>query len=302
MSSRWRSIIDNSAWSPSPLGGPEYAATMNMAWGKTYILETDRLFIPFVQSSVTNFGFLKSECYQGLRFNSLPGCEKIDGELLSALPQKCSLQLDIPEELYKSSQDILRQNHFSEQGNYLYYKVHLPSSYDEWFTQKGMDRSNIRKADKAGIEVEIGGMEMLEDFYKMFLCSFERWQKEDRAKDPHTIERFRRMFEIPSSCTKIACARYEGRVVSAVIFCHYKNTAGAFNSGTDFEYQKLRASDYTFSEIIRYLIGQGVGELHLGGTLGGKNLSQFKRKLGATEYVSHILTRHRFPRLRKLLK
>ena len=284
MSSHWQSIIDNSAWSPSPLGGPEYAATMNMAWGKTYILKTDKLFIPFVKSSVTNLKILRSDCYQGLRFNSLPGCESISADLLRILPSKCALQLDLPEELYTPCKEILARHNFSEQGNYLYYKVHLPKNYEAWFMQKGMDRSNIRKADKAGIEVKIGGIEMLDDFYRMFLCSFERWQKEDRAKDPHPLERFHRMFEMQSSNAKIACALYDNKVISAVIFCHYKNTAGAFNSGTDFEYQKLRASDYAFSEIIRYLIAQGVKELHLGGTLGGKNLSQFKRKLGASEY------------------
>jgi len=302
MAAKWQNIIDDSPCSPSPLGGPEYSATMNIAWGKTFILESNNLFVPLFKSTATNFKILKSDSYQGLRFNRLPGYERIDTDILKSLPIKCTLQLDLPEELYQPAREELARHHFIEQGNYLYYKVHLPASYEDWFRQKGMDRSNIRKAEKAELTVTIGGIEMLEDFYRMFLCSFERWQKDDRAKEPHPLERFQRMFEMQSSHTKIANAIYEGKVISSVIFCHYKNTAGAFNSGTDFEYQNLRASDYAFSEIIRYLIDQGVKEFHLGGTLGGKNLSQFKRKLGATEYKSHIVTRHRFPRLRKILK
>lgn len=300
----WQDALDVSERSCSPLGGPEYSATMNMSWGKTYIYQSNNLFIPLIQRKFKTLKIINSIEYQGVRFNSFQGIKNLDQNLLSdlsQLPTNCHMRLHIPEDFYLPLRQEFKKLNFIEESKYPYYIIPIPDQFDKWFLQPGLQRNTIRKAEKSGVTVSFGGIEMLEDFYKLFMCSFDRWKSKDRAKKPHSIERFRRMFEIPHSKAQIALASHEGVPVSAVIFAYYKNIAGAFNAGNDYRFSSLRAGNFIYSEIIRYLTTTGVRELNMGGTIGSDKLSRFKKNLGAKEYHSYIIIRHRFPRIKKII-
>jgi lipid II:glycine glycyltransferase (peptidoglycan interpeptide bridge formation enzyme) len=109
------------------------------------------------------------------------------------------------------------------------------------------------------------------------------------------------MFDLPGAQSRIAVARNQQQAVAAVIFCHYRRTAGYLYGGTDFNFQELRPNNLIHAEIVRYLIEQGVNEYNLGMSLGQKELEHFKETLGAKRFFSVSLRRHRFPRLRRLL-
>jgi lipid II:glycine glycyltransferase (peptidoglycan interpeptide bridge formation enzyme) len=178
--------------------------------------------------------------------------------------------------------------------------MELRGSYDKWFSRSGVRRQNIRRAEKEGVTVEIGGAEFLDDFYRLFLCSFNRWKSRETARRPHEHERFKRIFELPGSKAKIAVARYNEKIISAAIFCPYKRTAAYIAGGSDFEYQNKRAGNLLHSEIIRYLIDNGISEYNLGMSLDIKSLERFKESLGAAKLRTVILERHRFPRLKRI--
>jgi hypothetical protein len=301
----WQDAVDRTTFSPSPMGGPEYASTMKYSWNKTYIFQHGDLFMPFAKSRTKHFGIISSNLYCGVRNNSLLGLESIDADSIRALkelPEKCCIHLHVPEELYLPHKEIFESLYFYPLEKYPYYKISLPDSFEEWYSRPGICRCNIRRALEYGVEVAFGGLELLETFYELFLCSFRRWKKMKWAKRPYEFKRFQRMFDLPGSRTKVAVAYYTGIPIAAAIFCHYRKIAGALNAGTDYEYQKIRPTNLLHAEIIRYLIYNGVAEYNLGGLMESGNLRQFKKSLGASEHTSYLLCRHRFPRLKRFLR
>lgn len=301
----WREAVDRTTCSPSPMGGPEYASTMTYSWKKTYIFQHGDLFMPFAKSRTKHFGLISSNLYSGVRNNSLLGLKSLDGDAiraLSELPEKCCIHIHVPEEFYFPNKEIFEELYFYPMERYPYFKISLSGSYEEWFSRPGICRNNIRRALDYGVEVNFGGLELLETFYELFLCSFSRWKKMKWARRPYEFKRFQRMFDLPDSRTKVAVAYYTGIPIAAAIFCHYRRIAGALNAGTDYEYQKIRPTNLLHAEIIRYLIYRGVSEYNLGGVMESGNLRQFKKSLGASEHISHLLCRHRFPRLKKFLR
>ncbi len=299
----WQSAVDNMSLSPSPLSGPEYFATMRISWGNTYIYRQGDTIIPLAKSLTTHSKIMSSDLYTGARFNSILGADKIDPLAVNSLNEICRgcyIKLHIPEETYISNEDMLLDAGYVTEDIYNYYKISLPESYEEWFESPKICRPNIIRARVSGLSTAIGGIELLEYFYDLYMKSFARWKSKHRTKHHHEIERYRRMFELPGSKTKIMVAYLEGRPVAAAIFCYYRNTAGAFAAGMDYEYQKLRPADFVQSEIIRFLIAAGVKEYNMGGQLGSKSLDIFKKKLGAKVYRSYLVGRHRFPQLKKI--
>lgn len=301
----WREAVDSGAFSPSPLGGPEYSSTMRKSWGKTFIFRHENLFIPLWKVGTRFSGFLKAQFYEGARFNSLLGIETINDKVFQALEslRKAGfLKLHIPEEIYHPFKEKFHSLDYFPEDVYEYFKVALPASYEEWFNRPGICRKNILRAMDSEVSVGLGGIELLDYFYDLYLKSYSRWKKRCLAGRAHSKERFRRIFNLPGSRTKIALGCYDGKPISAAIFCNYKNTAAAFSAGTDYRFQHMRPSDLVQSEIIRFLIAMGVKEYNLGGNLGSKTLDRFKKKLGGGPYRSYLLGHHRFPKIQKLIK
>jgi hypothetical protein len=299
----WVAAVERTGISPGAIGGPEYAATMIMSWGKTWILQSGDLFIPVAKDKTSHGGIIKSNVYSGVQINSLLGLNKLDEKnlaLLGHLPKRSVIRLHLPAEHYQSYPDRFHSLYLLPVESYSYHRIELPGSYDKWFSRPGVSRQNIRRAEKEGVTVKIGGAEFLDDFYRLFLCSFDRWKNRETARQPHDSGRFKRILDLPGSKAKIAVARYEGKIISAAIFCAYKRTAAYLAGGSDFEYQNKRAGNLLHSEIIRFLIDDGISEYNLGMSLDIKSLERFKESLGAEKLRTVILERHRFPRLKRI--
>jgi hypothetical protein len=302
---QWRRAVDATGLSPSPLGGPEFSATMQMSWGKNHIFQAGNLLIPLSKESIRHKAVLKSRLYTGVRFNSLLGIETVDDDTFRALAflgNRCFVKLHIPEEIYLPNRERFHSLDYYPEDSYEYFKIPLPAAYEEWFNGPGICRKNIVRALDSDVSVGLGGVELLDQFYEMYMKSFSRWKSKNFTRAAHNKERFKRMFTLPGSKTKIALAFYNGKTISAAIFCNYDRTAGAFSAGTDYRFQGLRPSDLVQSEIIRDLTTIGVKEYNLGGNLGSKTLGRFKKKLGGKPFRSYLLGRHRFPRIKNIIK
>lgn len=301
----WQAAVDRTGISPGAIGGPEYAATMKMSWKKTWMFQRGDLFIPLAKEKTSHGRIITSDVFTGVQINSLLGVEKSDHRLfdsLRQLPKRSVLRLHLPQEHYQSHREKCHMHYFFPGKSYSYHRVELPESHDKWFSRPGVKRQNIRRAQKEGVTVEIGGIEFIEDFYRLFLCSFDRWKNRETARAPHGSERFKRIFELPGSKAKMAVARFKEKIISAAIFCAYKRTAAYLAGGSDFEYQEKRAANLLHSEIIRYLIDNGIGEYNLGMSLDIKSLERFKESLGAERFRTVVLERHRFPRLIRIYR
>jgi hypothetical protein len=300
----WQQAVDMTAVSPSPLAGPELGSTMIRSWGSTHLKFANGLVIPFAHERTTHAKIVASDVYTGVPINGLLGMTEMNETTWTAieeLPRRCVLTLDVPEDTYRTNRERWNALHFSAEERYCYHRIALPATYDEWFARPDVKRQNIRRAQQAGLTVTIGGAELLESFYQLYLQSYSRWKDRRTASLAHGLQRFQRMFDLPGSQARITVARKQQQVVAAVIFCNYRRTAGYLYGGADFNFQELRPNNLIHAEIVRYLIEQGVSEYNLGMSLGQKELEHFKETLGAKIFFSVSLRRHRFPRLQHLL-
>jgi Acetyltransferase (GNAT) domain len=299
----WREAVDQTGVLPSPIGGPEYASTMIMFSGKTWIFQSGDLFIPFARATTTHFKFIKADILNGVQINSLLGLESLNFKAFKALrqlPGRCNIRIHVPSETYKRCQREFNSINFFPEESYPHHRVILPSTYDEWYSRKEVKRQNIRRAHKSGVTITIGGGDLLEPIHKMYMMSFQKWKNKGIARNPHEYQRFQSMFDLSGSRNKIALAYFEDKVIAGAIFCHYGHCAAYLFGGSDPEYQNLRANNLLHSEIIRFLISHGIKEYDMGISLNIAGLEKFKESLGAEENKTKILLRHRFPLIKRV--
>jgi hypothetical protein len=298
--SPWRAAVERTPISPGPAGGPEYVATPDKALGKLLILRRGGLFMPLLKARTKAARFLNSDLYEGVQTNSFLGVDQLNDSLLSCLdeiPRRSTILLHLPSTLYKQHCGSFRERGYRFFRDFCYHKVSLTGSFDEWFMRPSVSRGQIRKAIKRGVEITIGGNEMLDDFYEMYLHSFKRWRGQQKAFWYHPGERFARMFDMPDSGTRIALARLQEKVIGAGLICAYSRTSAGLYGGIDYHYRDAKPSNLIYAEVIRRLAESGVEEYNMGTSNDLKNVESFKESLGAVRYKSVIVCRHRFPRL-----
>lgn len=301
--SSWRAAVERTPISPGPAGGPEYVATPDKALGNLLILRQGDLFMPLLRGRTKAARFLNSDLYEGVQTNSFLGVEQLDDSLLACLdeiPKRSTILLHLPDALYRKHSEFFRKRGYYLFKDFYYHKVTLTGSFDEWFMRPSISRGQIRKAIKRGVEISIGGREMLDDFYKMYLHSFKRWQGQQKALWHHPTERFARMFDIPDSGIKTVLAHFQDKVIGAGLVCAYSRTSAGLYGGIDYRYRDTKPSNLIYAEVIRRFAESGVGEYNMGTSNDLKNVESFKESLGAVRYKSVILCRHRFPGLHRL--
>jgi hypothetical protein len=301
---QWQLAADRTAITPSALGGPEFFATQIRSWGNTFVLLADDMLIPMAKSSTSHLGVAKSDVFTGVAVNSLLGIGRMTDQawaVVAQLPRRCVINLDVPGEYYDEDKDRWKALGFLPLERAVYHRIDLPATYDEWFSRHDVKRYNVRVAERKGLTVTFGGMEMLEAFYQVHLLSFARWKNRRTASKPHELIRLRRLMEMPGSPARIATITHEGHVIAGAIFSFYRRTAGYLYGGIDHAYRTLKANNLLHAEIIRFLIEQGVKDYCLGTSLNLADLERFKESLGARRCESITLCRHRFPKLKKVL-
>jgi len=298
----WRKAVDRTGVLPSPIGGPEYASTMIMFSGKTWIFQSGDLFIPFARATTSHFKFVKADILNGVQVNSLLGVESLNFKAFKALrqlPRRCNIRIHVPEKTYNRCKREFSSINFYPEESYLHHRITLPSTHEEWFSRKEVKRQNIRRAEKSGVTITIGGQDLLKPIHEMYMMSFQKWKSKGIARNPHEFQRFQSMFDLDGSRSKIALAYYDSKVIAGAIFCHYNHSAAYVFGGSDPEYQNLRANNLLHSEIIRYLISHEIREYDMGISLNIKGLEKFKESLGCEQNITTILLRHRFPLIKR---
>lgn len=300
----WREAVDRTGISPCPTGGPEYAASMDVAWNNTFIYSAGDLFLPFSRRRSTHMGLLTSDHWVGVQYNSFLGIPKVTAdwlERLTELPRNCVITLHVPSAEYEPNCGLFTKLNYHQSGAYDFHKAVLGPTYEDWFNQKPVQRNVLRRAANVGIEVKFGGREQLEQFYEIYEHSVRRWQGRDPTASYHRFDRIERLFKFPGSTAEIAVGYYQGEAISSVIFGGYRRTGAYLFGGFKYEYQQLRATNYVHAMIIKRLTERGIQEYSLGMSLGRFNLEGFKERLGGVRYRCIVLTRHRFPRLKKII-
>lgn len=301
----WQEAIDRTGMSPGPTSGPEYGSSMDVSWNNTVIYEAGDLFMPFSLRSSNQFKVIRTINYAGAQINSLLGVSNIETSIfdrLALLPRDCVITLQLPVEIYRAHKRQFDLLNYDYQSSFDYHMIPLRDSYDEWFNRKLIERRFIRKAEREQVEIRFGGGETLPIFYEVYQHSVRRWQKQDPRSAFHRQDRMARLFSYPGTRVEIALAYYQDQPIAGAIFAQYDQTAAYLFGGFNYDFQHLRAMYLVHATIVRRLTAARIRLYSHGLSLGRKTLEHFKESLGAERNHAVVVVRHRFPRLKRLLK
>lgn len=157
-------------------------------------------------------------------------------------------------------------------------------------------RTNIRRVYKNEIQVQHGGVEMLDEFYALLAQSWRRLGTPIYAK-----RYFADILKQFPNQTRIFVARHGNTPIATAFNGYYKGTVEGMWAGMSPEHQKLQPNYVLYWEMIKHACENGYHRFHLGRSSVDSNAEQFKKKWNATHqqlYWQYILNRSQdIPRL-----
>lgn len=127
-------------------------------------------------------------------------------------------------------------------------------------------RKNIKKADKAGLEIEIDETgNRIEEFLEIYYGTMDRNNAKSRYFFPE--EFFRSINEMAGNYVYIHVF-YENKVISTELVIYGKEDCYSFLGGTRSDYFNLRPNDFLKFEIIKWAKTKGLKRFILGGGYG----------------------------------
>ena len=153
-------------------------------------------------------------------------------------------------------------------------------------------KRNIRKAQKAGVEVTVcDSLDSIEDFYRLNLITRKR---HGLPSQPFSFFKNIHKFVIEEKHGILWIARYEEKVIAGALCVHFSDKAMYKYAASDKRYQHLRANNLVLWKAIEYYCRQGYDSFSLGRTeQENKGLRQYKLGWGAKEttvnYYKYLL-------------
>lgn len=174
--------------------------------------------------------------------------------------------------------------------------IDLDGDFETIWKEKfnGQARRSVRKAEKAGLEVEQGcARDMLKPYYGLLERSVKRWAKDRgeplilarwRARKGNSLKTLKRNFETMGDACRMWVAYLNGQPAAGIIVlfghnAHY--TRGAMDSALA---GPSRASFLLQKLAIEEASDRGCRYYNMGESGSSQNLARFKKHFGATEY------------------
>jgi FemAB-related protein (PEP-CTERM system-associated) len=137
-------------------------------------------------------------------------------------------------------------------------------------------RKNVRRAQKNELDVCIGGIELLDPFYRVLELSWRSLGTPLYAK-----HYFRRVLETFPNNTHVYICRHKERPAGVALVGHFNGTVEGLWAGCDPELRQLQANYVLYWEMIRHTCAAGYRKFHLGRSTSQSGAEQFKAKWNA---------------------
>jgi len=145
-----------------------------------------------------------------------------------------------------------------------------------WKSFKAKVRNQVRKAEKSGLEVKVGGDEYLDDFYEAFAINMK-----DLGSPVHSKSLFENLLhEFPES-TRIFTVYMDSEIVGGAIFISFKDTAEVPWASSKREYLQYCPNNLLYWEMIKYACEQGFKYFDFGRSTKDSGTYRFKKQWGA---------------------
>ena len=140
-------------------------------------------------------------------------------------------------------------------------------------------RNQIRKAQKSGLTVQIGGKEFLSDFYAMFARNMR-----DLGTPVYGRVFFESILEVFPLHTRIFVVKYQKTPVAAGLSTIFKETMEVPWAGSLVEHRSMCPNMLLYWEAIQFGIQQGMNTFDFGRSTPGEGTYKFKAQWGAKAY------------------
>jgi len=196
----------------------------------------------------------------------------------------------------------LRQQHQLEadwlrKQNKVSMRLVLPSSYETlWASYPSKLRSQIRRAQKEGMTTEIGGPDLLDDFYGVFARNM---------RDLGTPVYGKRFFEevllaFPKDA-RICVVKLRGKAIAVGFLYGFRNMLEIPWASSDRRYAKFAPNMLLYSSVLKHACEQGYHDFDFGRSSKDSGTYRFKEQWGAQpvqlEWYYWLRDRQQLPEL-----
>jgi len=182
--------------------------------------------------------------------------------------------------------ELRQQGHLSSEGvnsrfilntQKVSMRLELPSSSEELFNQfKAKLRSQIRRPQKEGMVFKLGGQELIDDFYKVFLVNMR-----DLGSPVHSKKLFKEIFGSFPDSVKCGVVYHNNKPVAAGIINLFNKFVEIPWASALREYNRFSPNMMLYWELIKYVTDAGYKEFDFGRSTEGESTFRFKQQWGS---------------------
>lgn len=153
----------------------------------------------------------------------------------------------------------------------------LASSVDlQWDALDRKVRNQVRKAEKSGLDVRSGGLELLPEFYAVFAHNMR-----DLGTPVYSPRFFREVLTTFAECSRVFTVRAHGRPVAASLVHWHDDTIEVPWASALREFNPLCANVLLYWHMVRFAVDRGFRTFDLGRSTPGEGTYHFKKQWGA---------------------
>lgn len=213
------------------------------------------------------------------RFSSIPMFSSA-GIFTSKSKNKSDIYESITHQLGKYEiRDIVKFSKYCNEKKVLCY-LQLENNIElEWKKLSSDKRNHIRKGSKNGLNMKIGGEELLDDFYNIYALNM-------RHLGSPVIEKkfFQSLLgNYKYGEAKIFICYYDNLPVGGSITLSYFNLLEVSWASTLIKYNRLKPNMVVYWEMIRFAVENGFSFFSFGRSTRGSGAHEFKLRWGASE-------------------
>ena len=156
-------------------------------------------------------------------------------------------------------------------------RLDLPSDYEVlWKMFSSKLRSQIRRAQKAGMTVRMGGSEILHDFYRVFSRNMR-----DVGTPVYGRIFFNKVVEVFPKDTRVCVVYLKDHPVAAGLLYSFRTTLEIPWAASDRRYNHLASNMLLYSAVLRYACQEKFQVFDFGRSTPGSGTYRFKEQWGA---------------------
>jgi FemAB-related protein (PEP-CTERM system-associated) len=146
----------------------------------------------------------------------------------------------------------------------------------QWLAIDRKLRNQVRKAEKSNLQIEIGGIERVADFYAVFAHNMR-----DLGTPVYGIDLFRHVLRTFADHSRVLIVTLDGRPVAASLVHWHGTTIEVPWASAVREFNPLCANVFLYWHMLRLAIERGLTTFDFGRSTPGEGTFNFKKQWGA---------------------